>query len=121
MKKIMIDKMAQLKRWGDYVNKLPVLEAEAEEARKMADRDDVEIVFAFYWTDEYGQKEGNTHRKVVDTLDGAFDAYMAQKDGNGSYVQGWIEIRPIGEVRKMEEIRAELHRLGKELAELENE
>lgn len=121
MKRIMIDKMESSKRWGDYRNELPALEAEAEEARALARQDGMEVVFAFYWTDERGFKEGKTVRRVYATIDEAMDAYNAQKKGNGSYVQGWLEVRKAGEFQRMEKIKNELAKLTKELKALTGE
>ena len=96
---------------------LAALLAEAEEAKKLA-AEGGEIVVAFVWLDDYGRIDSEVERSLWNSLEEAEEYYNKIKDGNGGYINAWIEVRNAGEFNRIKAIKAELERLKAELKEL---
>lgn len=92
-------------------------EAEAEEAKKLAEAGG-EIVLAYVWLDEYGNRDGGVNRSKWDSMEEAEKAYHEIKDGNGGYIKAWIEVREAGEFERIKKLHAEIKKLEAELKEL---
>lgn len=100
-----------------YVKKLALLEAEAEEAKKIAQTGG-EILLAYVWNDDYGRAESKVNRHRYDSLEKAEIAYNKKKNGNGSYITAWIEVRDAGEYERIKAIKAKIIELKAELKAL---
>lgn len=98
--------------------KLAALVAEAEEAKKLA-AEGGEVVVAFVWLDDYGRIDSEVERSLWNSLEEAEEYYNKIKDGNGGYINAWIEIRNAGEFDRIKAIKAEIARLEAELKEIE--
>lgn len=98
---------------------LAELNAEKANALAMLQTTKSEVILAYYWTDEYGYAETDIERILFPSYDSAISYYTERKKGNGGYFQGWIEVRPIGEFAKMEELQAKIAEMTSEFERLE--
>ena len=112
------EEIARIKEWKAREEaELAKYEAEAEEAKKLAEAGG-EIVLARVWLDDYGRRDGKVNRSVWSSLEEAEEAYRKIKEGNGGYISAWIEVREAGEFERIKKLRAEIERLKAELKEL---
>ena len=112
------EEIARIEKWkANDEARLAKYEAEAEEAKKLAEAGG-EIVLAYVWLDEYGCRDGKVNRSIWDSLEEAEEVYYKIKDDNGSYITAWIEVCEPGEFERIKKLRAEIERLEAELKEL---
>ena len=113
------EEIARIEKWKAREEaELAKYEAEAEEAKKLATAGG-EIVLACAWCDDYGRRDSEVYRSAWNSLEEAVgEGYRKIKDGNGGYVEAWIEVREAGEFERIKKIRAEIERLKAELKEL---
>lgn len=112
------EEIARIERWKARDEaKLATYEAEAEEAKKLAAAGG-EIVLARVWLDDYGQTDSKVNRSKWDSLEEAEEAYHKIKDDNGGYIEAWIEVREVGEFKRIKKINAEIEKLEAELKKL---
>ena len=110
--------IARLKVWKDrYEESLAEYEAEAEEAKKMAAAGG-EVVLARVWVDDYGRRDGGVNRSLWKSVAEAEAVYNEIKDGNGGYVEAWIEVRKAGEFNRIKELKEKIAAFEAELGEL---
>ena len=112
------EEIARIEKWiAREEAKLAEYEAEAEEAKKLVAAGG-EIVLARLWLDDYGRRDGEVNRSKWNSLEEAEEAYHKIKDGNGGYIEAWIEVREAGEFERIKKLRAEIAKLEAELKEL---
>ena len=113
------EEIARIEKWNARNEaELAKYEAEAEEAKKLVTAGG-EIVLACAWRDDYGRRDSEVYRSAWNSLEEAVgEGYRKIKDGNGSYVEAWIEVREAGEFERIKKIRAEIEKLKAELKEL---
>ena len=112
------EEIARIEKWNVRNEaRLAEYEAEAEEAKKLAAAGG-EIVLARVWLDDYGRTDSEVNRSRWDSLEEAEEAYRKIKDGNGSYVKAWIEVREAGEFNRIKAIKEKIAALEAELKEL---
>ena len=112
------EEIARAEKWNARNEaKLAEYEAEAEEAKKLAAAGG-EILLARVWMDDYGRRDSKVNRSRWNSLEEAEEAYREIKEGNGGYVEAWIEVREAGEFERIKKIRAEIEKLEAELKEL---
>jgi uncharacterized small protein (DUF1192 family) len=112
------EEIARIEKWNARNEaKLAEYEAEAEEAKKLVAAGG-EIVLARVWLDDYGRRDSGVNRSVWNSLEEAEEAYREIKEGNGGYIEAWIEVREVGEFERIKSIRAEIEKLEAELKKL---
>lgn len=112
------EEIARIEKWkARNEARLATYEAEAEEAKKLAAAGG-EIVLARVWLDDYGQTDSKVNRSKWNSLEEAEEAYHKIKDGNGGYIEAWIEVREVGEFERIKKINAEIKKLEAELKKL---
>lgn len=112
------EEIARIEKWKARDEaRLAKYEAEAEEAKKLAEAGG-EIVLARVWLDDYGCRDGGVNRSAWNSLEEAEEAYREIKKGNGGYIEAWIEVREAGEFERIKKLRAEIEKLEAELKEL---
>ena len=99
---------------------LAELNKEKSEALSLAADGNAEFVFAYYWTDDYGRKDSAVERQRFSSYEDALYVYNKAKEGNGSYIHGWIEVRSNGEAERIAELKKQIAELKAELKALEN-
>lgn len=99
---------------------LAELNREKSAALSLAAEGNSEIIFAYYWTDDYGRKDSAVERQRFSCYKDALYVYNKAKEGNGSYIHGWIEVRPNGEAERITELKKQIAELKAELEALEN-
>lgn len=110
--------IADIEKWKDRDEaRLAEYEAEAKEAKKLAAAGG-EIVLARVWLDDYGRRDSGINRSVWNSLEEAEKAYHEIKEGNGGYIEAWIEVREAGEFERIKKLHAEIEKLKAELKEL---
>ena len=115
------EEIAHAEKWNARNEaKLAEYEAEAEEAKKLAEAGG-EIVLARVWLDDYGRRDGGVNRSVWNSLEEAEEAYREIKEGNGGYIEAWIEVREAGEFERIKAIKEKIAALEAELKELGGE
>jgi hypothetical protein len=115
------EEIARSEKWNARNEaKLAEYEAEADEAKKLAAAGG-EIVLARVWLDEYGRKDSEVNRSKWNSLEEAEEAYHKIKDGNGGYIEAWIEVRAAGEYERIKAIKEKIAALEAELKELGGE
>ena len=97
---------------------LAELNAEKTNALAMLQAGNMEVVLAYWWTDDFGFRETDIERISFPSYDSAMDYYTKRKNKNGGYFQGWIEVRPIGELAKMEELKTKIAEMNSEFERL---
>lgn len=103
---------------ADNAKRLAALMAEADKAKKLA-AEGGEIVLAYKWLDDYGRDDSEVERSLWNSMEEAEAVYKEMKDGNGGYIEAWIEVRNAGEFDRLRELKAEIKRLEAELKEIE--
>lgn len=112
------EEIARAKKWNVRVKaELAEYETEAKEAKKLAEAGG-EIVLARVWLDDYGRTDSEVNRSKWDSLEEAEEAYREIKEGNGGYIEAWIEVREAGEFERIKKLRAEIAKLEAELKKL---
>lgn len=112
------EEIARIEKWNARNEaRLAEYEAEAEEAKKLAAAGG-EIVLARVWLDDYGRRDSEVNRSRWNSLEEAEEAYREIKEGNGGYIEAWIEVREAGEFDRIKRLRAEIEKLEAELKEL---
>lgn len=112
------EEIARIEKWKARDEaRLAKYEAEAEEAKKLAEAGG-EIVLARVWLDDYGRRDSEVDRSLWNSLEEAEEVYREIKKGNGGYIEMWIEVRKAGEFERIKDIRARIARLEAELKEL---
>ena len=112
------EEIARIEKWNARNKaRLAEYEAEAEEAKKLAAAGG-EIVLARVWLDDYGRRDSEVNRSRWNSLEEAEEAYREIKEGNGGYIEAWIEVREAGEFDRIKKLRAEIEKLEAELKEL---
>ena len=112
------EEIARIEKWNARNKaRLAEYEAEAEEAKKLAAAGG-EIVLARVWLDDYGRRDSEVNRSRWNSLKEAEEAYREIKEGNGGYIEAWIEVREAGEFDRIKKLRAEIEKLEAELKEL---
>ena len=112
------EEIARAEKWNARNKaRLAEYEAEAEEAKKLAAAGG-EIVLARVWLDDYGRRDSKVSRSRWDSLEEAEEAYRKIKEGNGGYIEAWIEVREAGEFDRIKRLCAEIEKLEAELKEL---
>ena len=101
-------------------NRLAEVEAEAEEAKKLVAAGG-EIVLAYVWLDDYGRRDSEVKRSLWKSLEEAKAVYMEAKEGNGGYINAWIEVHEAGEFDRIRELKKKIAELEAELKELGGE
>lgn len=107
-------------RIADETAKLAELNKEKSDALSLATDGNAEFIFAYYWTDDYGRKDSAVERQRFSSYEDALYVYNKAKEGNGSYIHGWIEVRPNGEAERIAELKKQIAELKAELKALEN-
>ncbi len=112
------EEIARIEKWNARNEaRLAEYEAEAEEAKKLAAAGG-EIVLARVWLDDYGRRDSEVNRSRWNSLEEVEEAYREIKEGNGGYIEAWIEVREAGEFDRIKRLRAEIEKLEAELKEL---
>ena len=112
------EEIARIEKWNARNEaRLAEYEAEAEEAKKLAVAGG-EIVLARVWLDDYGRRDGKVNRSRWNSLEEAEEAYREIKEGNGGYIEAWIEVREAGEFERIKKLHAEIEKLKAELKKL---
>lgn len=104
------------KKLAEDESELAKLNAEKAEAEAVTN---AEILVVTQPVDDHGCWYGSKRRHKVATMDEAMEYYKEKKDGNGSYVYIWFEVRPIGELEEMQKISKEITKLKARYKELE--
>ena len=113
------ERIAELEAWiAEDKERFANYEAEIEEGKKLVASGEYEVVLARVPLGEDWRRDGEIERYLWNSVEEAeafFNGY------NKNEFRSWLEIRKVGEFKRIEELKAEMKRIEAELEELGGE
>ena len=113
------ERIAELEAWiAEDKERFANYEAEIEEGKKLVASGEYEVVLARVPLGEDWRRDGEVERYLWNSVEEAevfFNGY------NKNEFRSWLEIRKVGEFKRIEELKAEMKRIEAELEELGGE